>query len=71
MCKKNVIKCDHYCIDINESALKLTGNLIKNYNFEAKILNSNIFEKIPNDVKFDLIFFNPVRIKFELALCHN
>ena len=71
MCKKNEIKCDHYCLDINESALILTGNLLKTYNYEAKILNSCLFEKMPNDVKFDLIFFNPVKIKFELALRNN
>jgi methylase of polypeptide subunit release factors len=50
----------HFCLDINKDALTLTNSLLQNYNLKAEVLESNLFQNIPEEVKLDLIFFNPV-----------
>ena len=61
-CHKNGIMNKHYCVDINDSALELTEKLIKSFYLEASFINSNLFDNVDNDLKLDLIFFNPVLI---------
>jgi release factor glutamine methyltransferase len=55
------ITVNHYCVDINDSALQLTEELFNNYNLKANVIKSDLFEKL-DDVVFDIIIFNPVYI---------
>jgi release factor glutamine methyltransferase len=50
---------NHFCVDINDSALKLTQGLFNNYKIKASIIKSDLFENL-SSTKFDVILFNPV-----------
>ena len=56
----NIQNLNHYCVDINKDAIKLTENLLKNYNLEknVKFIEGDLFNKIEN-IEFDIIIFNP------------
>ena len=49
----------HYCVDINESALELTKRLFAQYEINANVMKSDLFENLGN-ITFDVILFNPV-----------
>ncbi len=52
-------------IDINDKAIELTNEnaLIHGVSDRLKLINSNLFEKLPKDIKFDFIVSNPPYIQ--------
>lgn len=60
--KQNNININkHYCLDINPAAVALTEKLIKHYDLYNNVIciESDYFNNIDNNIKFDFIFFNP------------
>lgn len=51
----------HFCIDINKDAIELGKRLINNYNLSENVifLESDLFESINTQNKFDVVIFNP------------
>lgn len=59
----------HFCVDLNKDAVNLTKRLISNYHLtkennddninDVEFIESDLFENLPTDLKFDFIFFNP------------
>ena len=52
---------NHYCIDINKDAINLTKNILSKYNFNNNTIvkESDLFNNIDKNQKFDIIIFNP------------
>ena len=58
---------NHYCIDINKDAINLTKNILSKYNFNNNtiIKESDLFNNIDKNKKFDIIIFNPPYVTTE------
>jgi methylase of polypeptide subunit release factors len=60
-CEENQIQVQHFCVDLNQSALTLTDRIIKSSGYSFTPIHSRLFDSVNPEFKFDLIFFNPVK----------